>query len=230
MFRVSLLPDSYRRHLQSRQKIDIVSKIALVILVCLFIVYGGVAIKSGILKTKLKKINTKNAAIEARFPELEEYRNIYNELLASKKVVDSITPHDTEAVQFLTIIANETPDYVQINEIDLTDWFVSGTLTLDCTVQNYEDMKSYQSLFETDEMKETIKMVERTSVEKTITQDGSSVRFTLVLSLSNAIEVPTSAAQYVVVTDDKGNEVTNAEGEVQTTEVTTEETTAAAEE
>ena len=220
MFRVSLLPDSYRRHLQSRDKIDIISKIALVILVCLFIVYGGVAIKNQVLNSKLKKLQSQNRQLESRFPELEEYQRIYDDLVSARKIVASITPKDKDAVEFFTIISNQMPDYVEIKQIDLENWFTQGMCTLTCTVQDYQDLKDFEDMFKSEEMQETVKQVEVTSIERTVGADGSkSVNFTIVLSMANAIEVPTNAPQYVTVTDSKGEAVTNDSGEVETTDV-----------
>ena len=226
MFKVSLLPDSYRRRLESRKKIDLISKVALVILVCLFIVYGGVAVKGQILKSKLKTIQNKNTAIESEFPALQEYQNIYNELGTVRKMIESITPQDPEAVEFFTTILNQTPDYVQITQIDLENWFKQGICTLTCTVQDYQDYRDYVELFKTEEMQKFVKTVETTSITRTSGDDGKSVTFTLVLSMSNAVEVSTGAPVYETVTDKKGEAVTNDSGEVQTTQVTT---TAAAE-
>ena len=227
MFKVSLLPDIYRRRLQNSDKVDIVSKIALVILVCLFIVYGGVAIKNQVLNSKLKKLQSQNRQLEQRFPELQEYQQIYDDLVSARKIVDSITPKDTEAVQFFTKITNNKPDYVEIKQIDLENWFTQGICTLTCTVQDYQDLKDFEDSFKTEEMQETVKQVEVTSIERSVGADGSkSVNFTIALSMANAIEIPTNAPQYVTVTDAKGEAVTNDSGEVATTDIAN--TTAAA--
>ena len=222
MFKVSLLPDSYRRHLQSRDKIDIVSKFALVILVCLFVVYGGFAIKNAILDSKLKKLSRENTKIQNEFPALQEYQVIYDSLVSSKNMVESVTPKNGELTDFLTTVANKTPEYVKINEIDLEDWFSAGVVTLTCTVQDYQDMKDYEAVFKTEEMQEIIKNVELTGIQRTVdTLNNKSVTFTLVLSTSGAASGDAGAPQYVTVTDDSGNAVTNDSGEVATTEVTT---------
>lgn len=221
MFKVSLLPDSYRRRLESRKKIDLISKIALVILVCLFIVYGGVAVKGQILKSKLKTIQRKNSAIESEFPALQEYQNIYNELSEVRKMIESITPQDPDAVEFFTMISNQTPDYVQITQINLENWFKEGICTLTCTVQDNQDYKDYVDLFKTEEMQKIVKTVETTSYTRTSGEDGKSVTFTLVLSMSNGVNVTAGAPVYETVTDKKGEAVTNSSGEVQTTQVTT---------
>ena len=49
----------------------------------------------------------------------------------------------------------------------------------------------------------------------------------LALSMSNAVQVPTEAPKYEVVTDKEGEAVTNKEGETETTMVTQAATTAA---
>ncbi len=220
MFKVSLLPDSYRRHLQSRDKIDIVSRFALVILICLFIVYGGFAIKNAMLESKLKKLERENAKLESEFPALQEYQNIYDSLLSSRQMIASITPTDGEAIDFFTTIANNTPDYVQINEIDIQDWFSSGVCTLACTVQDYQDMRDYEALFKTEEMQEIVKQVELTNVQRQgSSQNNKSVNFTLILSTNNAIAPESQAPQYVTVTDENGQTVTNESGEVATTDI-----------
>ena len=222
MFKVSLLPDFYRRRLQSRKKIEIISEIALVILICLFIVYAGVAIKNQIMQSKLKKLQRKNTELEARFPELQEYQMIYDDLQAARNIVKSITPKDMDAVEFfnkISKVTNETP-YVQIKEVDIENWFEDGVCNLTCICQDYSDLKDYKALFETEEMKEIVKLVEVTSIERKVMEDGSrSVEFVLTLSINSSANVEVQDPVYVEVTDDKGETVTNDDGEVQTTDI-----------
>ena len=230
MFKVSLLPDSYRRHLQSRDKVDIVSRFAAVILICLFIIYGGFAIKNAVLESKLKKLERENSRLESEFPALQEYQDIYDSLISSRQMISSILPSDGESVDFFTTIANKTPDYVQINEIDIEEWFTSGVCTLNCTVQDYQDMKDYEALFKTEEMQEIVKGVEITNIQRQSSSNhNKSVNFTLVLSTQNAIAPAEQAPQYVTVTNENGEAVTNESGEVATTAVTGDTTAASAE-
>ncbi len=219
MFKVSLLPDSYRHRLESRKKIEIISKVAIVVFVCLFIVYGGVAVKGQILKSKLNTLQKKNSAIQSEFPALREYQDIYNELVQVREMIESVTPQDPEAVEFFTTVSNITPDYVQITQINLENWFTGGICVLTCTVQDYQDYRDYVELFKTEEMQKFIKLVETTSITRTSAEDGKSVTFTLALSMSNAVEVETAAPVYETVTDKKGEAVTNDDGQVQTTKV-----------
>ncbi len=224
MFKVSLLPDSYRHRLESRKKIDLISKVALIVLVCLFIVYGGVAIKGQILKSKLENLEKKNAALVNEFPALQEYQNIYNNLIQVRKMIESVSPQDPEAVEFFTLVSNVTPDYIQVTEINLENWFTAGICTISCTAQDYKDVQDYKSLFQTEEMQQFVKLVEITSIQRTVDSDNNkSVKFTLALSMSNALVVPTEAPQYVTVTDKDGEAVTDDEGKVETEVATTKE-------
>lgn len=230
MFKVSLLPDSYRRHLQSRDKVDIVSRFAAVILICLFIIYGGFAIKNAVLESKLKKLERENARLESEFPALQEYQGIYDGLISSRQMISSILPSDGESIDFFTTIANKTPDYVQINEIDIEDWFASGVCTLNCTVQDYQDMKDYENFFKSEEMQEIIKGVELANVQRQSSSNHNKlVNFTLILSTQKALAPAEEAPQYVTVTNENGEAVTNENGEVATTAVTGDTTAASAE-
>lgn len=222
MLKVSLLPDNYRRRLQSRKQIEIISEIALVILVCLFIVYAGVSIKNQVLQTKLSRLKAKNNQLEAKFPELQEYQDIYNDLQAARNIVQSITPKDMDAVEFFKKVSEITSDapYVKIKEVDIQNWFTDGVCNLTCVCQDYSDLKDYKALFETEELKEVIKLAEVTSIERKVMEDGSrSVEFVLTLSTNSGANVEVKDPVYVEVTDENGETVTNDSGEVETTDI-----------
>lgn len=205
------------------------AKVALIVLLCLAIVLGGVLIKGQILNSKLKKLEQQNNQLQQQFPALQRYQTIFNDLQAAKQMVESVSPQDPEAVEFLTLVANQTPDYIQISEINLENWFTAGVCTLTCTCMDYSDLNDYKALFETEEMQKTVKLVQLTSVTRQVNEDGDkAINFTLALSMSNAVEVATEAPKYEVVTDKKGEAVTNKEGETETTMVTTKATTTGA--
>lgn len=229
MFKVSLLPDSYRRHLQSRDKIDIVSKIALVILVCLFIVYAGFAIKDSILEKKLREVQRKNQKLENKVPELREYQAIYNDLVNTKNMTESIKSRNVVAPDFVALLLKNKPDYVKFEQIDLTDWFGSANCTVACTVQDYQDMLDYKDLLENGDMNQFVKQVELLDV----TRQGNSladkaVKFTLVLSVSGTITVQPQDVQPEQVTPEEPEQPAQEEAQTQPTtdvpEDTSEET------
>ena len=75
-------------------------------------------------------------------------------------MVESVSPQDPEAVAFLNLIANNTPDYIQVQEINLENWFTAGVCTLTCTCLDYSDVNDYKASFETEEMQKTGKYEE----------------------------------------------------------------------
>lgn len=228
MFKVSLLPAAYRKRLEENKKRDLLARVALIVLLCLAIILGGVLAEGQILNSKLKKLERQNADLRQQFPALQQYQNVYTDLLNAKAMVESVSPENPEAVEFLTLIANNTPDYIQVQEINLENWFTAGVCTLTCTCLDYSDVNDFKASFETEEMQKTVKLVQLTSITRQTTEDGKkAINFTLALSMSNAIEVPTEAPKYEVVTDKKGEAVTNKEGETATAVVTQAATTAA---
>ena len=227
VLKVSLLPAAYRKRLEEKKKKDLLARIALVVLLCLAIVYAGIFAQGQIMNAKLKKLERQNAELKQQFPALQQYQTIFNDLQSAKRMVESVSPQDPEAVEFLALIANHTPDYIQVKEINLENWFTAGVCTLTCTCLDYSDYKDYIESFKTEEMQKTVKLVEEVGVTSQKTEDGKkAINFTLALSMSNAVEVPTEAPKFEVVTDKKGEAVTNKEGETETTMVTQAETTA----
>lgn len=221
VLKVSLLPAAYRKRLEEKKKKDLLARVALVVLLCLAIVNVGIFAQGQIMNAKLKKLERQNAELQQQFPALQQYQTIFNDLQSAKRMVESVSPQNPEAVEFLALIANNTPDYVQVKEINLENWFTAGVCTLTCTCLDYSDVNDFKASFETEEMQKTVKLVQLTSITRQVTEDGNkTINFTLALSMSNAVEVPTEAPKFEVVTDKKGEAVTNDSGETQTAVVT----------
>lgn len=221
VLKVSLLPAAYRKRLEEKKKKDLLARVALVVLLCLAIVNVGIFAQGQIMNAKLKKLERQNAELKQQFPALQQYQTIFNDLQSAKKMVESVSPQNPEAVEFLALIANNTPDYIQVTEINLENWFTAGVCTLTCTCLDYSDVNDFKASFETEEMQKTVKLVQLTSITRQVTENGSkAINFTLALSMSNAVEVPTEAPKFEVVTDKKGEAVTNDSGETQTAVVT----------
>lgn len=221
VLKVSLLPAAYRKRLEEKKKKDLLARVALVVLLCLAIVNVGIFAQGQIMNAKLKKLERQNAELKQQFPALQQYQTIFNDLQSAKKMVESVSPQNPEAVEFLALIANNTPDYIQVTEINLENWFTAGVCTLTCTCLDYSDVNDFKASFETEEMQKTVKLVQLTSITRQVTENGSkAINFTLALSMSNAVEVPTEAPKFEVVTDKKGEVVTNDSGETQTAVVT----------
>lgn len=226
MFKVSLLPAAYRKRLEDKKKKDLLAQVALIVLLCLAIVFVGVFAQGRILNAKLKNLEAENAKLQSEFPALQKYQTVFNDLQSARKMVESVKPNDPEAVAFLTMVANNTPDYIQVESVKLENWFTAGICTLTCTCMDYSDVHDFKSSFETEEMQKTVKLVQLTEITRQVTADGKkAIHFSLALSMSNAVAVSTEAPKFEVVTDTKGEAVTNSEGETETKKV--EKTTAA---
>ena len=63
MLKVSLLPASYKQFLEGKKKKDLILKIALVVLLCMLIIYVGFAVKSFILQAQYKESSRRNCTI-----------------------------------------------------------------------------------------------------------------------------------------------------------------------
>ena len=53
VFKVSLLPAAYRKRLEEKKKKDLLARVALIVLLCLAIVYAGIFVQGQIMKSKI---------------------------------------------------------------------------------------------------------------------------------------------------------------------------------
>ena len=122
VFKVSLLPASYRKLLEGKKKKDLVLRVALVVLVCMLIIYSGFAIRLFILKAQLKDIQKSNGLVAAEISELEQYKVIYDNLVTSQKRVDQILPKSPSAVKFLSLVQSNRPEYAEYTVVTVQEW------------------------------------------------------------------------------------------------------------
>ena len=113
VFKVSLLPASYRKLLEGKKKKDLILKVAVIVLVCMLIIYSGFAVRLFILKAQLKEVQKSNGIITAEISELEQYKAIYDNLVTSQQRVDQILPKSPSAVKFLSLVQANRPDYAE---------------------------------------------------------------------------------------------------------------------
>ncbi len=229
MFKVSLLPESYRKYRQGRATKDIVSKVALLILVCLFIVYAGFVIKDVLVKRQLKKVNAANSELVAQFPALEQYQAIYDNMKKNEAIYQNIKPKGMSSTEFVSKLINDMPSYVHVRNIRLGDWFVGGVCEIDCVTSSFEDVFDCRDELES---KDYISSAVTNEIVKQYNADGTeTVTFMLSLATQGTL---TSDGRAEVVSEETTpaptETQTDANGETVTTEAaTTESTTAAAE-
>ena len=196
MFKVSLLPASYRKQLENKTKKELLEKVALLVLICLLIVFGGVFAKGQILSAKLKNMERENSKLEQQFPALQRYQSIYDDLKSTRGMMESILPKNKDAVSFIAMLSNITPDYIEVKDIRLENWFTSGICTMQCTCMDYSDLKDYQAILQSEDVRKVIQDVQFSGITHQTGEDGDkSVSFTVALSLSGSVQTPGDAPQ-----------------------------------
>ena len=220
MFKVSLLPESYRKFRQGKAAKDIVSKVALLVLVCLFIVYGGFVVKNLLVKRQLAKVNSANNELVAQFPALEQYQQIYDNMKKNESIYQTIKPKGVSSTEFVTKLINDMPSYVHVKSITLGDWFVAGVCEVECVASSFEDVFDCKAVFEE---KDYVSSVVTNEIVKQYNADGTeTVTFKLALATMGTL---TSDGKAEVISEETTPAPeTDANGET----VSTESTTAAA--
>ena len=224
MFKVSLLPASYRKYLEGKKKKDLILKVALIVLVCMLVIYSGFAARLLILQSQLKKVQRANSDVVVEINELQQYKGFYDSLVLAQERVNTVQSRQPGAVKFLSVVQAQRPEYVKINAIGLTDWSGAAICAIEGELPSAQSigaaitqLDDYADSFKTNEayggaVKE-IKVINDMPSKEEGTDGTVTYTFKLYVSLSGQINV-----------DESGSLVTTTT----TTESTTESTTAAA--
>lgn len=224
MFKVSLLPASYRKYLEGKKKKDLMLKIALIVLVCLLVIYSGFAARLLILQSQLKKVQRANSDVVAEINELQQYKGFYDSLVLAQDRVNTVQSRQPSAVKFLSIVQAQRPEYVKINGIALTDWSGAAICAIEGELPSAQSigaaitqLDNYAESFKTNEayggVVKQIKIV-NDMPSKDEGADGTvTYTFKLYVSLSGQIDIDATGSLVTTTT-------------TTTTESTTESTTA----
>lgn len=230
MFKVSLLPESYRKQLISKKNKDIILSVAVIVLVCMLIVYAGIAIRLLILKGQERKVNAYNDKINQRIEELSPYVEDYNALAIAQAKVALIKPVDITVLEFVSEVQSITPDYIRITAIAAPEWqknqvcVIEGDLSSANSLRSADSMlKAYAEIIKSDEViKDSIKELKIVNdmplVNEENPNEATTYSFRIIVSLSGPISVDAQTGNLITTTT------------TTTTETTTETTTAAPEE
>ena len=225
MFKVSLLPESYRKYRQGKATKDIVAKVALLILLCLFVIYGGFVVKNMLVKRQLRKVNAANNELIAQFPALEQYQAIYDNMKKNESIYQSIKPKGISSTEFVSRLINDMPTYIHIKTITLGDWFSAGVCDLDCVASSFEDVFDCKAEFES---KDYISSAVTNEIIKIYNADGTeTVTFKLSLATEGTLSSDGKAEVISETTPAPTEAETDANGETVTTEAPTAEDTTA---
>ena len=230
VFKVSLLPASYRKVLEGRKKKDLILKVALVVLLCMLIIYSGFTVRLFILKAQLKDIQQNNGIVAAQITELEQYKAIYDSLVLSQQKVDSIKPKAPSAVKFLSLIQATRPEYAEYTIVTVQEWAINPICMIEGELpaaQNVGDavsqLRDLEQIFKTNEsFKDVVTQVKVINNMPSVVSDGNgneTYTFRIYISVGGNIVLDESGA---LVTTTTTTTTTTAPAET-----TTESTTAA---
>lgn len=229
MFKVSLLPESYRKQLIGKKNKEIILYVAFVVLLCMLIVYAGIAVRLLVLKGQSKDVEKRNAQIMARIDELSPYVEDYNALAIAEANFANIKPVDITALEMVNTIQKLTPDYIQITAFYAPEWqrnqvcIIEGNL---CSANNLSaaasQLDEYKKLIsENEDLKDAIREIKVVNDEPLVEVDSStgvrSYSFRIIVSLSGIINIDQQTGTLATTTKPS------------TTESTTESTTAPSE-
>lgn len=229
MFKVSLLPASYRKYLEGKKKKDLILKVALIVLVCMLVIYSGFAARLLILQSQLKKVQRANSDVVVEINELQQYKGFYDSLVLAQERVNTVQSRQPGAVKFLSVVQAQRPEYVKINAIGLTDWSGAAICAIEGELPSAQSigaaitqLDDYADSFKTNEayggVVKEIKVINDMPSKEEGTDGTVTYTFKIYVSLSGQINV-----------DESGSLVTTTTTTTTTTtESTTESTTAAA--
>lgn len=201
MFKVSLLPESYRKKLIGKKNKDIILSVAAIVLMCMLIVYAGVAVRLLVLKGEEKQANRDSAAILAQIDELSPYVEDYNGLEIAKANYENIKPVDITALEMVNYLQKITPDYVHITAIYAPDWQQNQVCVIEGDLSSANSLgvatnqlNAYKSLIENNkDLKDSIREVYVVNGQP-LTNEGTqgaetTFSFRIIVSLSGSINI-----------------------------------------
>lgn len=205
-YRVSLLPENVRKHIEGRKKLEKIQVFALVILVILAVflmVVSGTRMYANKMLSGAQQLDNEYAQ---KVAELEQFREINANLQKKVQLIESIQVNEPQLVNFLAKISNLKAPGVSIDNIECTDWKITRTCVLKGTCDNREQYLAFEKTLGEMEDVSGVACVEYTA--------GVQERVSFTISL-NCVG---GAAPIVTTTE----AVTNADGSaVESTEAAT---------
>lgn len=233
MFKVSLLPESYRKQLIGKKNKEIIISVAVIVLLCMLIIYAGLTIRLLILKSNAKEISKKNAQIMEKINEMSPYVEDYNALAIAEANFANIKPVDITALEMVNIIQNITPDYIQITALYAPEWqknqvcVIEGNLSSANTLGSAVTMlENYRTIIEENaELKDAIREIKIVNDEPLVEVDSTtgtrSYSFRMIVSLSGIINIDQQTGNLVTTTKPTTTESTTQSTTASTTETDT---------
>lgn len=143
-YRVSLLPESVRKRLDGRKKLERIQIFALVTLVILALFLMVVSFTRMYANNKLEQARMLDSEYARKVEELEQFREINANLQEKVKLIEDIQVEEPQLVNFLAKISNIKAPGISIDNIECTDWKVSRACVLTGTCDNREQYLAFE--------------------------------------------------------------------------------------
>lgn len=197
-YRVSLLPENVRKHIEGRKKLEKIQVFALVILVILAVFLMVVTGTRMYADKKLNEARILDNEYAQKVAELEQFREINANLQQKVQLIESIQVEEPMLVNFLAKIANLKSPGVSIDNIECTDWKTTRTCVLTGTCDNRDQYLAFEKTLSEMEDITNVTCVNYTASVK------ENVQFTINLTCKggSAVVVATEAATDAATVED----------------------------
>ncbi len=196
-YRVSLLPEQYRKRLDGKKKLERIKVYSLVALMILAMFLAVVVATNFYAEAKLKEVQKLDKEYAKEVAELEQFREINDTLQEKVRLIESIQVEEPQLVNFIAKVSNLKCPGITITALDCVDWKTIRTCTIAGTCDNREQYLKFE---------ETLKKIEGiTAVDclkySASPAEGALVEFTINVTCSGGVAVVTTEATTEATTD-----------------------------
>lgn len=204
-YKVSLLPEINKKRLNSKKKIEKIKIYALIILLVLLIFLGLVLGTKFFAESRLEKIKALNNESAQKVAELEQYRQINENLQNKLNLIQSIQVEEPQLYNFIATLSNLQHPGVSIDGIECTNWKTSRNCVLTGTASTRQE---YQAFEESLRGIKGVSSVTCTSYVATVSDDGNSTTNTYTITIT------CTGGAAVITTTEAATEATTAADEM----------------
>ena len=142
-YKVSLLPESYKKQLNGKKKAEQIKSAALFVLVILFVLFILVFVSKLISEKKLDEAKRLDNEYQQKVEALAKYRDINAELQAKVKLIDDIKVKEPMLYNFVVDLGNIEHPGVSVKEIVCDDWKFTRQCVVSGSVDTREEFLAY---------------------------------------------------------------------------------------
>ena len=197
-YKVSLLPESYRKRLLSKNKIEKIKVFALVVLLVLLAFLMVVLGTKFYAEKKLTEIQILNNEYAQKVSEFEKYRTMNAELQSKINTIKEIQVEEPQLYNFVATLSNLEHPGVSIDSIECTNWKTSRNCVLTGTATSREEYIAFE---------ESLKALEGVTSVSCVTYLASSnssstvAEFTVNISCSGGKAIVTTTEASTATTE-----------------------------